>query len=298
MSEEKYNQNWFKERAFKSLRKIKDGVWDYSDSLLLYTSVGSEIYESLQEADTPYFGLVTKPEQNYLSSIAKDIATLLPDHFDYIDLGPGTEHKEQFLFDELKRQGKAFRYVPVDISEYFLNLAVVHASRQAVEVSALKASFEELPELLGQPIAPRFVSLGLTFSNYSPQEILALLKDIAGENGFAFINAQIRDRVDMPQLQSIYQDDAVHLADEKLQLIGLNPDTDASSRTVDDGFRVWCTILRSNEELKKLGINEGGKLMVFESLRYTKESLESELQGTNYSLFDTGESFIAGLIRN
>lgn len=297
MSSQQYDQEWFKNRAFQSLGKIRDGVWDYSDSLLLYTSSGSEVYESLQDETTAYFRLVTKPEHEYLESIAKDIADLLPQEFEYIDLGPGTEHKEQFLFDELKKQGKVFTYVPVDISDYFLELAESHALKQGIGVRKVKASFEELPEVLGMPSMPRFVSLGLTFSNYSPEKAVSLLKRIAGENGQVFINTQMRDRVDMSELQGVYQDDAVRLADEKLQLIGLDPETDVSPRIADDGFQIWCTVLKSNDALKEAGVREGDKLMVFQSLRYTKESLKQVLKAENSMSFDTGSSFIVSLIQ-
>ena len=294
---EKYNQEWFKNRAIKSLRKISDGVWDYSDSLLLYISSGAEVYEQLQEVDTPYFNLVTKPEHEYLKSIAKSLADILPDNFEYIDLGPGTEHKEQFLFDELKIQGKIFTYVPVDISDYFLDIAESHASKQGIPVRKMKSSFEELPELLGKASIPRFVSIGLTFSNYAPPDIVSLLKDIAGENGYAFINAQIRDRVDMIELQKIYQDDAVHLADDKVRLLGLDPIQDITPRLADDGFRVSCSILRSNEALEEVGIKDGDKLLVFQSLRYTKDSLVDELHTLDHESFDTGSSFIGTVIK-
>ncbi len=294
---EKYNQEWFKNRAFKSLRKISDGVWDYSDSLLLYISSGVELYEQLQETDTPYFKLVTKPEREYLQSIAKDVVDILPDNFEYIDLGPGTEHKEQFLFDELKKQGKSFTYIPVDISDHFLDIAESHASIQEIPMQKIKASFEELPELLGTPTAPRFVSIGLTFSNYAPQDILGLLKSIAGENGFVFINAQMRDRVDMLELQKVYQDDARHLADDKVRLIELDPEQDITPRLADDGFRISCFVLRSNQTLENMGIKNGDKLVVFQSLRYTKASLENELRSYNHDSFDTGSSFIATIIK-
>ncbi len=294
---EKYNHEWFTNRAFKSLRKISDGVWDYSDSLLIYISSGAEIYEQLQEVDTPYFKLVTKPEHEYLESIAKGVADALPDYFEYIDLGPGTEHKEQFLFNELKKQGKTFTYIPVDISDHFLDIAESHAKKQEIAVQRMKSSFEELPELLGSSTVPRFVSIGLTFSNYAPQDILNLLKDIAGKNGFAFINAQMRDRVDMTELQKIYQDDAVHLADDKVRLIGLDPVQDITPRLADDGFRVSCFVLRSNKKLEEIGIKEGDKLVVFQSLRYTKDSLENELKNFKHESFDTKSSFIGTVIK-
>ena len=37
--------------------------------------------------------------------------------------------------------------------------------------------------------------------------------------------------------------------------------------------------------------------MVFQSLRYTKESLETELQDFDHELFDAGSSFIASVIK-
>ncbi len=294
---EKYNQEWFEERAFKSLKKLDNGIWDFSDSLLIYIGSGDQVYEQLQEEDTPYFKLVTKPEHEYLQHIVKNIADILPDNFEYIDLGPGTEHKEQFLFDELKKQGKSFTYVPVDISDHFLEMAESHATSQGIPVRKVKASFEELPEVLGESTTPRFVSLGLTFSNYAPQEILKLLTDIAGVNGFVFINAQMRDRVDMVDLQKVYQEDAVRLVDDKLRLIGLDPFTDISPRIADNGFRVWCSVINSNPVLESIGITSGDKMIVFQSLRYTKESLASELAQYTHESFDTGSSFIGTIIK-
>lgn len=298
-SQKKYNQKWFKERAFKSLKKISEGNWDYSDPLLLYIASGAKMYESIQEIDTPYFKLVTKPEREYLKSIANNIADILPDVFEYIDLGPGTEHKEQFLFNEFKKKGKQFTYIPVDISDYFLDIAEQHALKQHLKTKKIKSSFEELPDILGKSSLPRFVSLiGLTFSNYAPQDILNLLKNISGENGYILIDAQMRDRIDMSELQDVYQNDVIPLVDKKIELIGLNPNTDISPRIVYDGFRVWCSVIKSNGRLEKIGIKAGDKLMVLQSLRYTKESLESELKNFKHELFDTGSSFIASVIKN
>ncbi len=294
---EKYNQEWFKNRAFKSLQKISEGLWDYSDSLLLYTSTGAEVYEQLQQVDTPYFKLVTKPEHEYLQSIAKSIVDILPSHFEFVDLGPGTEHKEQFLFDELKRQNKTFTYIPVDISDYFLDIAEAHASQQGIPVHRMKASFEELPELLGESAAPRFVSLGLTFSNYQPQEIINLLTNIAGEHGYVFINSQIRDRVDMVELQKVYQADAVNFVADKVGLIGLDPVNDVAPGLADEAIRVSCSIVRSNEALEEIGIKDGDKLIVFQSLRYTTDSLKDELKNFNHQSFDMGSSFIGTVIK-
>jgi hypothetical protein len=299
-TEEKYDQGWFKRRAFESLKKIGPNTWDYSDSLLLYLPTSVDSYESLQEADTPYNRLVTTPERQYLESIAPEVVALLPQKFEYVDLGPGTEHKEQFFFDEARKQGKEFTYIPVDISQHYLSLAESHAGGQGIPVRAMQCSFEELADELGESETPRFVSIGLTFSNFEPQHILDLLKRIAGKNGFVFINAQMRDRVDMAALQEVYQEDGVTLADDKLKLVGLDPDTDVTERRANDRVEVWGEVINLSERLKDLAMQPGDKILLFQSLRYTKEQLEEELKksGGNYTLFDTGESFIAAVIQN
>ncbi len=298
MENSKYNTTWFKNRAFKSIHPITPHTWDYSDSLLLYISSGVEIYESLQETNTQYFKLITQPERDYLQSIAKNVVELLPQRFEYIDLGPGTEHKEQFFFDELKRQGKEFTYIPVDISEHYLTLAEKYAKDQGVPVKTIQSSFEEVAEILGAGSVPRFVNIGLTFSNYKPQIILDLMKNIAGKDGYVFINSQMRDRVDMVALEKVYAEDALTLADEKIKLLDLNPDTDVTQREANDKIEVWSSIINPTPRLKEMGIDVGDKMLLFQSLRYVPEQLETELKKASekYRLFDTGESFIAVLI--
>ncbi len=297
-TKEKYNHEWFKNRAFNSLRKISENSWDYSDSLLLYISSGVTAYESVQNTNTPYFKLVTKPEHEFLQLIVKSVVDILPDNFEYIDLGPGTEHKEQFLFDELKKQGKIFTYTPVDISDYFLSLAEKYATNQGIKTNRIKSSFEELPELIGKPNFPRFVSLGLTFSNFDPQEIFKLLINVAGKNGFVFINTQIKNRTDMDELRKIYQEVIPKMCADKLRLIGLDS-SDVSEIIVDSNNMAWCSVINNSKELEKIGVKEGDKLMVVQSLRYTEESLENELKktGLNYEMFDTGNSFIASILK-
>ena len=297
-SDPKYDVEWFRRRALSSINRIGPNSWDYSDSLLLYISSGVEKYESLQEEDTAYFNLVTKPEREYLQSIAKEVVDLLPSNFEYVDLGPGTEHKEQFFFDELKKQGKQFTYISVDTSNYYLRISETHASEQGILVRTLQAAFEEVAEILEEGTLPRFVNIGLTFSNYKPQVILNLLKGIAGMGGFVFINSQMRDRVDMVALQKVYAEDALTLSDDKLELIGLNPDTDVSPREATNEIRVWGSVLSLSKEAQEIGIEVGDKLLVFQSLRYISIELENEVKigAKDYRLFDTGKSFIAGLI--
>lgn len=296
---EPYSEEWFRNRAFNALKPMGNNIWDFSDSLLLYVPGTEEEYESAQQVESPYHQLVTKPERQYLEGIASTIVSELPQEFEYVDLGPGTEHKEQFIFDEAKRQGKKFSYVPVDISNKFLALSSSYASQQEIPTRPERSSFEVLPARMGAPNIPRYVSIGLTYTNYEPKQILELLKSIAGEHGLAFINSQIRDRVDMTEIAKIYGKDVIGIAKGKLKLLGLNFDTDISKLETDDGIRAWCEISRSTPELEKRGVMAGACLLVFQSLRTTKESLEKDVASvfSSHTLLDTGEPFIGVLLK-
>ncbi len=298
-STELYSLDWFKQRAFASLRKLEEGVWDYSDSLLLYTPTGEEKYESIQQGEDPYQKLITEPENEYLKEIAQEIVAQLPNECEYIDLGPGTAHKEQYLFDAARAMGKHFIYRPVDISQRYLELSAEHARSQKIEAEPIQASFEELPERLGEPTIPRFVSIGLTFGNYLPQVILPLLNRIAGPGGCLFINTHQRDRVNMVEYVQLYQSIAFDLADPKLALLGLEPTMDVAERTVTDGIQVWYTLNRSTDVLEACGIKSGDRLLMLQSMRYTKESLTQigVMTGNAYTLFDTGKMFIGALLK-
>jgi hypothetical protein len=296
---EAYTNGWFRERAFSSLKKIGDHSWDYSDSLLLYTPGTESEYESIQKGEDPYSELITKPERKYLEEIAESVVRQLPSEFEYVDLGPGTAHKEQFIFDAAKKARKNFIYRPVDISEYYLDQAANYASAQNIDVLPTQSSFEELPEKSPKSSSSRLVSLGLTFTNYESQEILSLLKAAAGEGGYIFVDAQMRDRVDMEKIVSTYAKDVRALSDPKLKLLGLDPVADVADYKTNDGVQMWYTLKNSNPVLEEKGIGAGDELLMFQSLRYTKESFEEALKATglSYTLFDTNESFIGALLK-
>ena len=295
--ENSYNETWFKNRAFNSIRPIDTTHWDYSDSLLLYIPGSEGDYQAIQTIENPYYEAVTKPEREYLQSIASKVVGQLPRQFDYVDLGPGTEHKEQFIFDAAKEQNKKFTYIPVDINNKFLELAENYAGAQGIPTQSIHTSFEELVHKLPSNNIPRLVSLGLTYTNYAPQEILRLLKDIAGKKGYIFIDTQIRDRVDMGNLVKIYSQDGYFISAKKLQLIDLGRE-DVETH-VDDGIRVWATLKNSTPQLIQKGIKAGATLLLFQSRRNTVDTFEEEIKKSSktYTLFDTGATFVGALIR-
>ena len=202
------------------------------------------------------------------------------------------------MFDELKKQGKTFTYVPVDISDHFLEMAESHATSQGIPVRKVKASFEELPEVLGESTVQRFIFLtGLTFSNYAPQEILKLLVNIAGVDGFIFITNQMKDRINIIEMREMYQEVSISILENKMRLVGLDPFIDISPIIVDDEFYFYCSIIKNNSNLESIGIRTGDKMVILKSPRYTKEFLESELAQYAHESFDTGSSFIGTIIK-
>lgn len=292
-----YDLAWFEQRAIGGLKKVSDGVWDYSDSLLLYLPGSDEIYEDVQNKENPYYEFVTAPERKYLQEIAQDVVKELPEGFDFIDLGPGTEHKEQFIFDAAKAINKTFIYHPVDISRRYLQLVEDHASQQRVPTESLRVSFEEVPKFIISESSKRFVSLGLTYGNYAPDEALKLLKQIAGD-GKIFINTQIRDRIDTNVLKTIYEQVVREMSKSKLKLLGLDIDSDVSDIETTDEVKVWLTIKNVPPALETKGVRVGDKMLIFQSLRPTLASLEEDVSKhfSNYKLLDTGGSFVGVLI--
>jgi len=163
----------------------------------------------------------------------------------------------------------------------------------------IKAAFEELSEILDAEEDPRFVSIGLTYSNYEPSEVLSLLKTIMGESGAAFINAQIRNRVDIEAIRDIYAHVAYSMGDAKLRLLGLEPERDIASTMVTDEVKVWHTLKNSNLELIAKGVIAGDSLLVFQSLRPSLETLTEDVSKIfpNHQLLDTGETFVGVLLK-
>jgi len=297
--EQPYGQEWLTARAFNGLRKIDDTTFDFSDSLLLYLPGADEAYQDIQEVDTPYHKLVTAPERAYLETIASRMVAQLPQEFEYIDLGPGTEHKEQFIFDAASAQGKTFTYRPVDTNERYLGSSEEYAAKQGIIVDKVRSAFEELAKKLGPATKPRFVSLGLTYSNYPPKEILDILTDIAGEHGFIFVESQLRERIDIDAVADLYSHGVYPMFDKKLLLIGLDPKKDIEKVETDDGIRVWCTLRNSTPKLEALGIHPGTKLLVFQSLRPTEESFKADVAGMaeKAEFLEEGSTFLGALIK-
>lgn len=297
--EKQYTIDWFKKRAIEFIKPIGPGVWDFSDSSLLYVNPAAvEAYEEIQKEGDLYHDLITIPETKYISRIADRLASELPQEFNYIDLGPGTERKEGFFFDALKKLGKNFAYFPVDISPHILNTAKEFAENQGIKVIPIHASFEECVDQLPANGIYRFVSLGLTFVNYHIQDGLELLSKIIDSRGSAFINSHIQERANMAKVRELYVAQLNSIIAPKIKLLDLSQE-DISDIEVNDRVEVWCMIKNPTPALIERGIKDGDRFLVFQSLRHGLDYLKNQIPKVfpNYSIFDTGLSFVGFLLK-
>ena len=60
-----------------------------------------------------------------------------------------------------------------------MELARIYAEEQGLASKGIRLPFEDVSSNLSAEISNRFVSLGLTYSNYDPVQILSMLKVMA-----------------------------------------------------------------------------------------------------------------------
>ena len=293
------SQEWFQREAIRSIKRRPDGIWDYSSSSLLYTTGGSDSYEAIQKDDSAgsYKNIVTTTETKLIELIAPKIVKSLPDTFNYIDFGPGTEHKEKYFFDAIKENGKKALYVPVDISKHMLDAANQYAIQQGFQTHPIHQTFEDVvSEIDAINDEYRFVSLGLTFANYEPEKILDILRQVITGNGSVFITAHLRDRIDIESLRKMYEETVQDIIANKIKLLGLDSEVDVHEITVTDAVELYCTVKNTNEIVKDLGMSVGDKILLFRSYRYTLDELKNILENFDVSYYDEGMEFVGCVI--
>jgi hypothetical protein len=110
---------------------------------------------------------------------------------DLIDLGPGYPDKTLPLLSRMCREGIRGRYVPVDISCRFLNLAAETCCGFGLSVQPLHLLFEELPARLGAIGPSRLIIFGVTFMNYEPDIACRLLSQLMRPGDIALIAVEL-----------------------------------------------------------------------------------------------------------
>ena len=147
---------------------------------------------------------------------------------DFIDLGPGYPDKTAPLVKHLLTLGVNIRYIPVDISRYFLDATVSYFATWGIEIIPLNILFEEAPlELqkagLNNHDSMRIINIGFTFNNFSPDSILRLLQKLVTKKSVVIIATQIIDDRRIEESIEPYRSMKADKFNFKmLELIGLN----------------------------------------------------------------------------
>jgi len=137
-----------------------------------YDARGSEIFEEITQAPEYYPG---RTERAILETHLPRIAAHVPDGAALVELGSGASVKTRLLLDGLSQLAT---YVPIDISEAFLNdtASDLAAAYPALDIVPVVADFMQtvtLPDLGDRDVVGFFP--GSTIGNLDPEAAIALL---------------------------------------------------------------------------------------------------------------------------
>jgi hypothetical protein len=167
-------------------------VLDLTHPFFMYLSVKQgQRYE--QAITQPEFqSQLYDPLATMYQEAANRLGKLLPQHYDYVDLGPGYTAYLQTMNRELFRTSPPRFYVPVDINGYLLNKICRYVRTLRLPTVPLNTLFELLPSQLNSldlanGAAPKLFNFGLTFNNYTPDRAIRLLLELLGKDGWGMV---------------------------------------------------------------------------------------------------------------
>ena len=146
-----------------------------------YDERGSELFEEITQLPEYY---LTRAERTLLEQrIAEIIAAVRP--CSLVELGAGSATKTRIILDEMRSNGCAECYVPVDVSKEFLEAAAVQLRTDYVDVQVMPVVSDITEPFALPPVAsPTLVAfLGSTIGNFPRDDAIQLLSHIAGEMG-------------------------------------------------------------------------------------------------------------------
>jgi L-histidine Nalpha-methyltransferase len=146
-----------------------------------YDERGSELFEEITQLPEYY---LTRAERMLLEQrISEIIGAVRP--CSLVELGAGSATKTRIILDEMRTNGCAECYVPVDVSKEFLEAAAVQLRTDYVDVQVMPVVSDITEPFALPPVAsPTLVAfLGSTIGNFSREEAIRLLSHIASEMG-------------------------------------------------------------------------------------------------------------------
>jgi dimethylhistidine N-methyltransferase len=186
------SQESFKEHVVNGLSKKVKAV----SCKFLYDKRGSELFDAICSVPEYY---QTRTEIGILEKSAPEIASLMGDNIQLIELGSGASHKISVLLELMKKQG--VHYIPIDISNEFLRSCAEDfaSSHPSIQVSAICADYTsefKLPSSISNSDRKKVAFFpGSTIGNLTPIEALNLLSEwnaILGSKGEFLIGVDLK----------------------------------------------------------------------------------------------------------
>jgi len=144
-----------------------------------YDERGSELFEEITQLPEYY---LTRAERSLLEQrISEIISDVHP--CSLVELGAGSATKTRIILDEMRSNGCAECYVPVDVSKDFLEATALQLRADYPDVE-IKPVVSDITEQFALPplASPTLVAfLGSTIGNFPREQAIRLLSHIAGE---------------------------------------------------------------------------------------------------------------------
>ena len=282
-----------------------------------YDARGSDLFEEITKLHEYY---PTRAERSILVARSAEIARCTRAHT-LVELGSGSSEKTRLLLDALQAEGTLREFVPVDVSEAALRVAVaaLNADYRKLAIHGVVGDFtEHLGRIPGQ--TPRIVAfLGGTIGNLFPDErasFLAELRETLVDGEWLLLGT---DLVKDPKvLVSAYDDKAGVTAEFNRNVLAvLNRQLGADFGVEDyEHVAVWdpenewiemrlrCTV-PTRVTLSRLGLDivmkAGEEILTEISAKFRREGVERELASAGFGLgcwwTDPEERFALSLAR-
>jgi len=170
-----------RQQMVRDVRKGLTGSPKQLSPKYFYDERGSELFEEITQLPEYY---LTRAERQLLEQrIAAIIAAVRP--CSLVELGAGSATKTRIILDEMRTNGCAECYVPVDVSRDFLEATAIQlrADYPDVEIKPVVSDITEPFKLptLASPTLMAF--LGSTIGNFPREQAIRLLSHIADAMG-------------------------------------------------------------------------------------------------------------------
>jgi L-histidine N-alpha-methyltransferase len=142
-----------------------------------YDERGSELFEAITRVPEYY---LTRAEREILLARASEIVDVVQPRT-LVELGAGSAAKTRILLDAMTTRDVPVTYVPVDVSEDFLEataraLESEYPSLRVAPVAADITNALDLPKAIAGPVL--FAFLGSTIGNFAEADAVALLRRV------------------------------------------------------------------------------------------------------------------------